>query len=250
VALGLLAVLLAAPAAAVELRVAVAANFLPALERLRPRWESRSGDRLLASSAASGQLQAQIAAGAPFDVFLSADAERPQQLEVAGKVLAGSRFTYAIGRLALWSKTTAGVQQGEHWLRSQSYRHLALADPETAPYGVAARQLLQRLQLWDLLTRQQRLVTGASVAQAQQFADSGSAEAALVAYAQVLEGGAAGRGFHWLPPRDWYQPIRQDAAIVAASSRQAEARRFLDWLRSDPEAAAILRAAGYDLPAQ
>jgi molybdate transport system substrate-binding protein len=233
---------------AAELRIAVAANFLATLQRLAPQYEHASGTRLVLSAASSGQLYAQIVAGAPFDIFLSADVQRPLQLERTGRAERGSRFTYAIGRLVLWSPTAARFTDGAAYLRSGQYRYLAVANPEAAPYGLAARQVLQNLQLWDSLQTQQKIVTGASLAQTQQFAASGNADAALVAWSQLLGSDGKPTGSYWLPAASLYQPILQQAALLSASQSKPAARHFLRWLQRDPVAAKTLRAAGYGLP--
>jgi len=160
--------------------------------------------------------------------------------------VAGSRFTYATGRLALWSpKAGALGSDGAAFLKGGSYRFLAIANPKTAPYGLAAQQVLQKLQLWDSLNEQKKLVTGESIAQTRQFADTGNADAAFVAVSQII--GADGRlsGSSWLPPADLYEPIDQDAVLLARSTEQAAARDFLRWLRTDAAALKIIRAAGY-----
>ena len=234
---------------AAELRIAVAANFLGTLQQLAPHYERATGTRLLLSAASSGQLYAQIVAGAPFDIFLSADSQRPLQLEQSGRAEPGSRFTYAIGQLVLWSPASAKFRDGAAYLRSGQYRYLAIANPDAAPYGVAAQQVLQSLQLWDQLQVQQKIVTGASLAQAQQYAASGNADAAFVAWSQLLGTDGKPTGSYWLPPPSLYQPILQQAVLLSSSQSKPVARRFLRWLQYDPVAARALRAAGYGMPA-
>ena len=244
--LGMLTLLLAGTAAAAELHVAVAANFLGPLQQLAPVYERTSGHKLLPSAGASGQLYAQIRQGAPFDVFLSADHERPQQLEAEGLAVAGSRFTYATGRLALWSpKAGALGSDGASFLKGGNYRFLAIANPKTAPYGLAAQQVLQKLQLWDSLNEQKKLVTGESIAQTQQFAATGNADAAFVAVSQILKPDGSIDGSNWLPPTDLYEPIDQDCVLLTRSTEQGAARDFLRWLKNDAQALKIIRAAGY-----
>jgi molybdate transport system substrate-binding protein len=236
-------------AAATELRVAVAANFLGTLQRLAPLYERLTGTRVVLSAGASGQLYAQIVAGAPFDVFLSADSERPALLEKSGHAAQGSRLTYAIGTLVLWSPTPGRFTDGAAWLRSGAYRYIAVADPKAAPYGAAARQVLQQLQLWDDLQSQQKLVTGSSLSQTQQFAASGNAQASFIARSQLPRSGGRVAGSYWIPPQSSYQPILQQAVVLASSSSRAEAQRFLAWLHDDATVARELRDAGYRMPA-
>jgi len=243
---GIVALLLAGSAAAAELHVAVAANFLDPLQKLTPIYQRASGHRLLPSAGATGQLYAQIQQGAPFDVFLSADRERPQQLETAGLTVAGTRFTYATGRLVLWSSKAGALgSDGAAFLKGGGYRFLAIANPETAPYGLAAQQVLQKLRLWDVLNDQKKLVTGESIAQTRQFAATGNADAAFIAVSQVIKPDGSFEGSSWLPPAELYEPIDQDAVLLARSTEQVAARDFLRWLRSDAEALKIIRAAGY-----
>jgi molybdate transport system substrate-binding protein len=237
-----------APRAA-ELRIAVAANFLGTLQRLAPPYEQISGTQLLLSAASSGQLYAQIVEGAPFDIFLSADSQRPLQLEQTGRAEPGSRFTYAIGQLVLWSPAATRFTDGAAYLRGGQYRYLAIANPDAAPYGLAAQQVLQNLQLWDQLQSQQKIVTGASLAQTRQFAASGNADAAFVAWSQLLDDAGKPGGSYWLPAPALYQPILQQAVLLSASHSKPAARHFLNWLQHDPVAAKTLRAAGYGLPA-
>jgi molybdate transport system substrate-binding protein len=248
--LPLAAALLSAPAAAGELRIAVAANFLGTLQTMAPFYEQQSGDKLVISAAASGQLYAQISQGAPFDVFLSADSERPQALEQQGLAERGSRFTYAVGKLVLWSATPGLFGDGAAYLRADQFHYLAIANPEVAPYGVAARQLLMQLQLWDSLQSRQKIVMGSSLAQAQQFAVTGNAEVAFVAWSQVLEPGGKVSGSSWLPPATLYAPITQQAVVLSSSTAKRAARHFLRWLRTDTKALQLLQSAGYGLAAR
>jgi molybdate transport system substrate-binding protein len=249
-AMAVIVVLVTSTAAtAAELRIAVAANFLGTLQRLVPQYEKQSGTQLLLSAASSGQLYAQIVEGAPFDVFLSADSQRPLQLEQTGRAEPGSRFTYAIGQLVLWSPPAARFKDGAAYLRGGQYRYLAIANPDVAPYGLAAQQVLQKLRLWDQLQSQQKIVTGASLAQTQQFAASGNADVAFVAWSQLLGADGKPTGSYWLPAPTLYQPILQQAVLLSASQSKPAARHFLNWLQHDPAATTLLRAAGYGLPA-
>jgi len=241
----LLALLAHTTAGAAELHVAVAANFLGTLQQLQPLFEASSGHRLKLTSGSSGQLYAQIRQGAPFDVFLSADTERPEQLVGDGLAARNSRFTYAIGQLALWSADAKAIDNRGEFLKRGRYRFLAIANPRIAPYGVAAWQVLERLQLWDSLQARRQLVTGESIAQAMQFAASGSADAAFVSLAQITGATKPVGGSWWLPPEDLYTPIRQDAVQLSRSTQPQAAAQLLRWLQSDPVVRQRLRAAGY-----
>jgi molybdate transport system substrate-binding protein len=239
---------LAGPAArAEELNVAVAANFFGTLQKLAPKFEQASGNKLLLSSGSSGQFYTQIRQGAPFDVLLSADSDRPQQLETEGLGVAGSRFTYAIGTLVLWSPKADAVDRDGKVLRSGAYRMIGIADPHNAPYGAAAQQVLTALGLWEQLNQDKKLAVGENINQAWQFAATGNVDMAFVALSQVSDGNAIS-GSYWLPPQALYTPLTQDAVILTRTSKRALADAFLKWLRQDPQAIAAIKAAGYHVP--
>ncbi len=232
---------LAFPLAAQELRVAVAANFLSSLKSLAAMFEAAEGVRVVPVAGSTGKLYAQIRNGAPIDLFLAGDVQRPARLEAEGLTVEGSRHTYARGRLVLWSPRP-GYVQGSNTLEEGEFRHLSIANPRTAPYGAAAAVALRRLGLWERL--QERLVRGESVNQAFQFVASGSAELGLVAASQL-----AGReGSAWPLPESLYPPIEQQVVLLARSGENPAAVRFLDFLLHDPAADALIRAAGYDRP--
>ena len=234
----------ALPAAADELRIAVAANFLGTLQQLAPQYTQATGDQLVLSAGSTGQLYTQIKQGAPFDVFLSADAARPKLLQSQGLILAASRFTYARGTLALWSPHAGVVDADGEVLRTGHYRFLSVADPHNAPYGAAARQVLTAMGLWTRLNQSRQIVLGEDITQTWQFVDSGNADMGFVALSQIIGAGKA-RGSYWLPPQSMYAPIEQDAVALAHSSKPARAQAFMRWLRTAPAALAIIRAAGY-----
>jgi len=233
---------LSAPAE--DLNIAVAANFFGTLQQLAPKFEQASGDRLLLSSGSSGQFYTQIREGAPFDVLLSADSDRPKQLEAEGLAVAGSRFTYAIGTLVLWSPKADVVDRDGKVLRSGVYRMIGIAEPRSAPYGAAAQQVLAALGLWEKLNQNKKLAIGQNVNQAWQFAATGNVDMAFVALSQVSDGNAIS-GSYWLPPQTLYTPLNQDAVILTRTSKRPAAEAFLNWLRQDPKAIATIKAAGY-----
>lgn len=235
----------AAPAAGQELHVAVASNFRHTLQVLAQRYQSQGGAAVKVSSASTGKLYAQIRQGAPYDMFLAADGRRPARLEADGLAMAGERFTYALGRLVLWSPDPALLADGVAALRENRIRRLAMANPETAPYGEATRQVLARLELWARY--RQRAVRGENVGQAFQFAASGAADAAFVALSQLRTGPYRDRGSLWQVPPALYDPIEQQAALLTRAADKPAARQFLTFLRS-PAAREILRAHGYGLP--
>lgn len=242
---GLVAGLLAAaPAYAEQLNVAVAANFFGTLQKLAPKYQQANGNELLISSGSSGQFYTQIREGAPFDVLLSADTDRPKQLEAEGLTVPGSRFTYATGTLVLWSPKADVVDRDGKILRSGGYRMIGIAEPRNAPYGAAAQQVLTALGLWDKLHQDRKLAVGENINQAWQFAATGNVDVAFVALSQVSTDGVI-TGSSWLPPQSMYTPIDQDAVILARTSKRATAESFLNWLRKDPQAIATIKAAGY-----
>jgi molybdate transport system substrate-binding protein len=236
--------LAAAPAIAEQLNVAVAANFSGTLQKLAPKYQQASGNELLISSGSSGQFYTQIKEGAPFDVLLSADTDRPKQLEAEGLTVPGSRFTYATGTLVLWSAKADVVDKDGKVLVSGSYRMLGIAEPHNAPYGSAAQQVLTALGLWDKLNQDKKLAVGENINQAWQFAATGNVDMAFVALSQVSSDGVIA-GSYWLPPQSMYTPIDQDAVVLIRSSKRATAQGFLTWLRKDPQAIATIKSAGY-----
>jgi molybdate transport system substrate-binding protein len=239
----LLVLAVAVPAAGEEATVAVAANFAEVVERLEADYERRSGHALNVVAGSTGKLYAQVVAGAPFDVLLAADQERPERLERDGLAVAGSRFTYAVGRLTLWSREPERVgADGAATLRDGDFRLLAIANPALAPYGQAARQTLAGLGLWDRLER--KIVRGESIGQAHAMVASGNAELGLVALSYVLSPRNATPGSRWEVPPDLHEPIRQDAVLLNRAAGNAAARGFLDYLRGDA-ARAVIETYGY-----
>jgi molybdate transport system substrate-binding protein len=213
-----------------EVSVAVAANFTDVSRRLAPLFEQATGHRLKISYGSTGKLFAQVANGAPFEVFLAADTKHPRKAEQAGLAVPGSHFVYARGRLVLWSAKADLFDAGESYLQAAGFAHLAIANPRTAPYGLAARQVLLHLGLWPKL--QARLVRGDSIAQAFQFVATGNAEAGLVAYSQV-KGWEGESGSLWLIPQEYYTPIEQAAVLMQKGVGNPAARAFLEFLKGD-----------------
>jgi len=234
--------LITATAHAAETLVAVAANFAGPFERVAEWCQARTGDRTRASFGSTGKLYAQIRGGAPFEVLLAADEQTPRRLESDGAAIAGTRFTYAVGRLVLWSPDPERVDGTPGTLERGSFRHLALANPDTAPYGGAARQVLQRLGLWEPL--QLRIVMGENVAQAFQFVATGNAELGFVALSQLGGKNEALDGSRWLVPEKLHDPIRQQAVLLTAGRDNPAAAAFLACLRGE-EVAQIVREYGY-----
>lgn len=229
----------AVPVRAGEVRVAVAANFTSALKAIAGDFERDTGHRVLLSSGSTGQLYAQIRNGAPFDLFLAADSRRPRLLEEEGAAVPGSRFTYAVGRLVLWSPEAGRVDEEGAVLKGDGFRRLAIASPKTAPYGEAAREVLEHMGLWE--TVQPRLVRGQSITQTHQFVASGNAGLGFVALSQVID---TPGGSRWDVPSGLYSPLLQDAVLLTGRGDAEVARRFHAYLRGDA-ARAIIQRFGY-----
>ena len=242
--MSLLAVCTAGSAQADEVQVAVAANFTAPLQAIAADFEKDTGHKLIAAYGATGQFYAQIKNGAPFEVFLSADDSTPQKLENEGDTVKGSRFTYAIGTLALWSAKDGYVDSQGKVLSDNQYQHLAIANPKAAPYGLAATQVLARLGLTDQVKA--RIVEGQNITQAYQFVSTGNAELGFVALSQVYKDGKVSGGSAWIVPADMHDPIKQDAVILNKGKDNPAAKALVDYLKG-PKAAAVIKSYGYQL---
>lgn len=230
-----------------EVRVAVAANFKQTLDQLGETFGSQRA-RLVVSSGATGTLYSQIVQGAPFDVFFSADVERPAKLEEQKLIEPGSRFTYARGKLVFWRPGAPAMKSLEDGLRGAGLKTLAIANPKLAPYGLAAREVLERQSLWS--SPPFKVVMGESLGQTYQFVASGNADAGFIALSQVLEGQAQGgrdiRGEIVMIESRMHAPIEQQAVLLAGARQKEAARAFLDFVRSEA-GKRIIAAAGYEL---
>jgi molybdate transport system substrate-binding protein len=238
-------VLAVAPARAAEVQVAVAANFTAPMQKLAPLFEQQTGHKVVASFGSTGKLAAQVQNGAPFEVFLAADDETPAKLERNGAAVSGSRFTYAIGRLVLWSRQVGLVDGKGEVLRGDAFDRLAIADPRLAPYGAAAAQTLRALGLYERL--QARLITGESITQAHQFVATGNAQLGFVALSQVQVDARIAEGSAWVVPDRLHEPIVQQAVLLSHGRDKPAAAALLQFLRSET-ARAVIRGGGYDLP--
>lgn len=229
-----------------EAAVAVAANFLFPLEALHESFQKAGGHRLKISAGNTTNLYSLIRNGAPFDVFLSADEKHPRLLETEGLGVAGTGFAYAVGVLVLWSADEDLIgPDGREALRQQKYRKLAIVNPDLAPYGAAAREVLQGLGLWEALLG--KLVQGQTVLQVHQWVATGNAELGFVALSQLATPGAHTGGSKWVVPTASHAPIRHGAVLLARGRDNDAARSFHAYLRSTP-AIEIIRAFGYELP--
>lgn len=240
----LCATLAHAAAQAAEAQVAVAANFAEPIKAIAAVLEKSTGHTLRISTGASGAFYTQIRNGAPFDVLLSADNERPEMLEKDGLAQPGTRFTYAIGQLVLWSARPGRVDGQGAVLKAADLGKVAHANAKTAPYGAAALQVLDKLGLKDTL--RSRLVQGESIGQTFNFVKTGNADVGFVAMAQVLEGGRLKEGSMWVIPKAHYQPIRQDAVLLKRGADNAAAQALIKLLQS-PDIQDLIRRYGYDI---
>lgn len=236
--------LLALSAHAAEVKVAVAANFTQPLKEIATEFEKDTGHKLSISQGATGKFYAQISNGAPFDVFLSADDETPAKLVREGKAVAGSQFTYVTGRLVLWSPDTTLVDQEAAVLKTDKFRHLAIANAKVAPYGMAAVQTMQKLGVLTKL--EPRVVQGESITQTFQFVSSGNAQLGFVALSQVWENGKLKSGSAWIVPETMHDPLHQDAVLLNAGKDSPGAAELLNYLKSD-KAKKTIERYGYRL---
>jgi molybdate transport system substrate-binding protein len=237
--LGLALTLYGLPAVAGEVAVAVAANFTAAAREIASSFHAQTGHTVKLSIGSSGQLYAQITQGAPFDILLSADALRPRQAETDGLAVPDTRFTYAIGKLVLWSAAPGRIDARASVLQQGNFAHLAVANPATAPYGAAAIESLKALGVYDRIAA--KIVQGESISQAFQFIASGNAELGFVALSQLTDQTGGSR---WIVPENLYAPILQDAVLLKTGAQNKTAIEFFAFLKS-PQAVAIITRHGY-----
>lgn len=233
--------LTAASATAAEVRVAVAANFTSTMKTLAAKFEAKTGNKVVVSFGSTGKLYTQIVNGAPYDIFLSADTARPQLLVQSGAAVAGSEFTYALGKLVLWSAKPGVVDTEGTILNDGDFEHIAIANPKTAPYGAAAMEVMNGLGVYD--TIKDRIVEGDNIAQTFQFVATGNAQIGFVALSQVQ---AVNKGSWWEVPQGYYTPIRQDAVLLKSAAHNATAKQLMAFLRSGA-AQAIIANSGYGI---
>ncbi|HNW64823.1 MAG TPA: molybdate ABC transporter substrate-binding protein [Piscinibacter sp.] len=227
-----------------EVQVAVAANFAGPLARIGEGFTAATGHMLKISAGATGKFYTQIISGAPFEVLIAADDETPKRLAAEGHAVAGTNFTYAIGKLVLWSARPGFVDHQGAVLASDKVKHVAIANPKVAPYGAAAMEVIKARGLSDAVTP--KLVTAESIAQAHQFVASGNAELGFVALSQVAVPGKPTPGSYWAVPANLYGEIRQDAVLLKAGADNPAAKALLDYLKSEA-AKKLIREFGYGL---
>ena len=238
-----LLLLLALPAHADEISVAVAANFTAPMKLIAAEFERDSGHKLVTSFGSTGKFYAQIKNGAPFEVLLTADDETPEKLMKEGAAVSGSAFTYAIGKLVLWSAKPGLVDGAGAVLKRGDFAHLSLAEPKLAPYGAAGVEAMKALRVYEAI--QPKIVTAENITQAYQFISSGNAELGFVALSQVLKDGKID-GSSWLVPANLYSPIRQDAVILEKGRGKPAVDALMKYIRGD-KAKAIIKSFGYEL---
>jgi len=238
------ALLLASGAAmADDVQVAVAANFTAPMKLIASEFEKETGHKAVLTFGATGKFYAQISNGAPFEVFLAADDETPARLEKEGTAVNGSRFTYATGRLVLWSAQPGVVDAQGDVLKKGNFQKIAIAAPKLAPYGAAAVEAMGKLGLQAAL--EPKLVVGESIGQAFSFVSTGNAELGFVALSQVYEDGKVKSGSAWIVPANLHSPIRQDAILLAKARDNKAAIQLMAFLKTD-KAKAVIRSFGYE----
>ncbi len=237
------AVMVATPACAEQALVAVAANFIPPFREIAMEFEHATGHQLQVAGGSSGSFYSQIKNGAPFDLFFSADAERPKLLEEEGLGVKDTRVTYAIGRLVLWSPN-ADFVKGEETLHSNTLKRLAIANPKTAPYGLAATQTLKNLKLWEIL--QPHIVMGENIGQTMGFIESGNVQLGFVALSQVMNPKLKGQGSRWEVPPTLHEPISQDMILLTKGKDNPAAKALMEFM-DGPRAKKIIERYGYEL---
>ena len=231
-------------AVAGEIKVAVAANFSAPMEKIAEAFHKKTGHHVLISSGATGKLYSQIKNGAPFEVFLSADQATVTKLVQDKLACSELRFVYAIGKLVLWSRNAKLVDSEGKVLSSITYKHLSIANPELSPYGMAAKEVLSKINLWE--KKQSVLVLGESIAQSYQFVASGNAELGFVSLSQIKNGQKQPEGSFWLIPGSMYSELKQDAVVLEKGKTNKVAIEILDFIKSD-EARKAIQESGYDV---
>lgn len=240
----ILSLLVVATAHADEVQVAVAANFTAPMQIISVLFERDTGHKASLAFGATGKFYAQISNGAPFEVLLAADDETPARLIKEGNGLPGTAFTYAIGKLVLWSTDPKLIDAKGDVLKKANFKHLALASPKAAPYGAAAMQVMTKLGVVDNL--KPLFVQGENISQTHQFIATGAAELGFVAYSQVIKNGQLGSGSGWVVPGNLYDPIRQDAVILAKGKDKPAALALMNYLKGE-KAITVIKSFGYEL---
>lgn len=229
---------------AAEVHVAVAANFTAPAKELAADFEKATGDKLVLSFGSTGNFYAQIKNGAPFDVLLAADDTTPAKAVKEGYGVEGTTFTYAVGKLVLWSSNADLIKGDAKVLTTDAVKHVAVANPKLAPYGLAAHEAMEKLGIKAAVTP--KIVEGDSIGKTYQFVSTGNAEAGFIALSQCYKDGKMTSGSGWILPQDLYNTIAQDAVLLKKGEGNDAAKKFLDYLRTSEKAAAVRAAYGYD----
>jgi molybdate transport system substrate-binding protein len=233
-------------ASAGEIQAAVASNFYSPFKKIVRQFEKETGHKVQIISGSTGKLFAQIMNGAPFEVFLAADQRRPELLEKNGNAISGTRYTYALGKITLWSTNSSAISEdGESTLRTKNFSHIAIANPKTAPYGKAALQTMQKLGLWNEI--RPLIVQGENIGQTFQFVASQNAELGFVALSQILDPKNKFEGKRWDVPETFYDPLKQDIVILKKGKSNPDAKVLWEYLQSNA-AKLIIKKYGYGLP--
>ena len=227
-----------------EVQVAVAANFTAPMQQIAADFAKDTGHKAVLSFGATGKFYAQIVNGAPFELLLAADDTTPARLEKEGHAVPGSRYTYAVGKLVLWSAKPDFVDARGEVLKGGKFNKLSIANPKTAPYGAAAIETLKKLQL--LAATQPKFVQGENISQTMQFVSTGNANLGFIALSQVFKDGRISEGSAWIVPGEFHEPIHQDVAILAKGRDNPAAAALAAYLKGD-KARAVIRSFGYDL---
>ena len=227
-----------------EVQVAVAANFTAPMQKIAVEFEKDTGHKAQLAFGSTGKFYAQIRNGAPFEILLAADDTTPEKLEKEGAAVAGSRFTYAIGKLVLWSSKPGFVDDKGEVLKKGEIKHVSIANPKLAPYGAAAIETLTALKLLDAI--QPKFVQGENIAQTHQFVATGNAELGFVALSQVMKDGKISEGSGWIVPSSLHQPIRQDAVLLTNGKGKPAAEALMKYLAGE-KAKAVIQSFGYAL---
>ena len=236
---------MAGPVNAGEVNAAVAANFTEPMQMIVAQFQKDTGHMVKLSFGSTGKFYSQIKEGAPFDVLVAADVKNSKLLEDEGLGVNGSRFVYAEGKLVLWSAKPGFVDDKGAVLSKGGYNKIAYADPKLAPYGLAAKETLEKLNLWDAV--QSKLVTGESITQTYQFAATGNADLAFVALSQITKEGKVKDGSYWMVPSTMYSPILQSAVLLSSAKDKEAAQALIAFLKGE-KAKAVIRSFGYELP--
>lgn len=243
IGVGVAVLALVCQVSAADVSVAVAANFAAPMQKIANAFAQDTGHRAIVSLGSTGHFYAQIRNGAPFEVLLAADGATPRRLEEEGLGVSGSRFTYAVGRLVLWSSHASRVDAQAQVLRQGDFKRLAIANPKLAPYGAAAVEVMGRMGV--LSSVQAKLVQGDNIAQTYQFVATDNAQLGFVALSQVMSDGRISRGSAWVVPTHWHTPLRQDAVLLSRGQGHVAAQDLLTYLKSD-KVKAIIQSHGYE----